>query len=172
MILEPGTFRVKDFRKPIPEYVTIAALIRQGLRCAESGVSLTPEDARRIKRDHRPALVARPYDTDAGDFIPPQHDPKFIDILLPEGHRKRTTGQIGEKRVSGRGSDVTEASRTVNIRAKHERFKVRQAEKIGQVYTPPPHGEGRKQTPSRRIPSRKFNSKGKCPFNRQKRKAG
>lgn len=89
MILQPGTFRVSDHRKDIPDRVVKEVL-------------------KRYRRDHRPALTDRPYDTVAGDFIPPQLDPNFIEIIEIAEHDRRTFGRKpgAEKTGSTRGSDI------------------------------------------------------------------
>ena len=98
-ILAPGTFKTSDFRKPIP-----AAVER--------------EVRKRYELDHRPALSTRPYDTEAGDFVPPQNDPRFIVLIESREHDERTFGRKAdaEKTVTTRGSDIGEAARVRNIR--------------------------------------------------------
>ena len=94
MILKAGTFRVRDYRKPIPARVKQAVI------------------AREFDFDHDPALVRRDYDTGAGDFIPPQNDPRHIIARRKAEHLEKTIGrkQGAERTVSTRGSDVGEAA--------------------------------------------------------------
>ena len=98
-ILAPGTFRVRDYRKPIP------AAVEKTVR-------------KRYELDHDPALTNRPYDTKAGDFIPPQHDPDFIFLREAASHDEKTFGRKAgaAKTVTTRGSDVGERARTKDIR--------------------------------------------------------
>lgn len=98
-ILAPGSFKVSDFRK------AISAPTEREVR-------------KRYQLDHRPALTDRPYDTDAGDFIPPQNDPTFIELIEKAAHAERTFGRKAgaEKTVTTRGSDVGERARTRDIR--------------------------------------------------------
>lgn len=99
MILEPGSFRVSDYRRPITA-------------AAERAVR------KRYELDHRPALTDRPYDTEAGDFIPPQNDPEHIDLIEARDHDERTFGRKADaaKTTTTRGSDVGERARTRDIR--------------------------------------------------------
>lgn len=94
-ILQPGTFKTSDYRKPIPNKVKLAVV------------------ARDFDVDHRPPLNARPYDTEAGDFIPPQHAPEFLEVVKHAEHDARTFGRKegAERTVTTRGSDVGEAKR-------------------------------------------------------------
>jgi hypothetical protein len=142
-ILQPGSFRVSDFRKPIPEKVK-----RQVV-------------ARGHEFDHDPALNARPYDTDAGDFIPPQHDPDFIVLRRNGEHDEKTFGRKegAERTVTTRGSDVGEAARITDIQLSEAIHKAAMASKRGEyrraaeiLATAPK----RKLKVKRKIPSRPF----------------
>lgn len=158
-ILPAGTFRVSDYRKPIPERVKRAALIiaARGAWLRLGGLILpdtdSPDEAMafmanqsgfghwlaemeaaaiigKIQFDHRPALENRPYDTEARDFIPPQHDPTKIDPILGEEHKARTSGATGQPY---RG-DVPMRARTRNLANKTEDQRERAAAKAGQAY--------------------------------------
>lgn len=114
-ILPAGTFRVSDYRKPIPEKVKRAVI------------------ARDHDFDHRPPLCDRDYDTEAGDFIPPQHDPNYIFPTTKGRHKELTTGRRegAEKTVTTRGSDVGERARTRDIRTDELLHKAKLASKAG-----------------------------------------
>lgn len=101
MILNPGEFVVRDYRKAIPNKVKLVVL------------------AREYEVDHDPALVNRPYDTEANDFVPAQNDPNFLVLRRREDHAEKTFGRKAgaEKTVTTRSSDVGEAKRTRDIKA-------------------------------------------------------
>lgn len=42
--------------------------------------------------DHEPALRLREINADGTDYIPPQHDPDYIDARCPESHAAKTHG--------------------------------------------------------------------------------
>lgn len=110
MILPAGSFRVQDYRKAIPDWVKVQVI----LNLVEAHLGLPSLDARELQFDHRPPLIARDYDTNAGDFIPPQNDPDYIFALRKAQHLEETTGRKegADKTVTTRGSDVGEAART------------------------------------------------------------
>jgi hypothetical protein len=113
MILAAGTFPVADYRKPITAAVKLAVMIRQGCK-ATDGVPFSIEDALKgqIQFDHDPALVTRPFDTEAGDFIPPQLEPAKIVARRVGEHLGKTTGRKegAERTVTTKGSDVGNAA--------------------------------------------------------------
>lgn len=106
-----------------------------------------------IEWDHTPPLALREWDEKAGDFIPPQNDPKFITITLKASHRAKTFGPGGERRITTAGSDIHAIAKVRRI-AKDpsggEEFRRRL------LARPPP--EEREQ-PRKKWPSRPFNSK-------------
>lgn len=141
MILEPGTFRVAEYRKPIPCAVKVQVHIDAWVKLIEQLMNglLRPaditlfRDASAIQYDHDPALTNRPYDTEAGDFIPRQHDPKHIVARGIREHLEKTTGRKhdAEKTVTTRGSDLGERSRTQDIKASEAVHRARIAVKSG-----------------------------------------
>jgi hypothetical protein len=153
-ILKVGGFRVSDYRRPIPNKVKLEVI------------------AREFDFDHDPALVNRPYDETAGDFIPPQNDSKFITARRKPEHAKKTYGREpgAEKTVTTRGSDVGEASRTKDIVASEAIHAARMASKAGD-YTKAAEllaaGRQRKKPTKRKIPSRPF-ARAKRPLREQK----
>jgi hypothetical protein len=155
-ILRAGTFKVSDFRKPIPNRVKLEVI------------------AREFDFDHDPALVNRDYDTEAGDFIPPQNDPKKITARRKAEHAKKNYGREpgAEKTVTTRGSDVGEAARMKDILASDAIHQARLASKAGD-YTKAAEllatGRARKKRPKRKIPSRPF-ARVKRPLQSQKTK--
>ena len=104
MILQPGEFNVSDYRKPIPNRVKLKVA------------------AREHEFDHRPPLCDRPYDTEAQDFIPPQHDPEHIEMIRADVHLERTTG-----RKAGAGKTATTIGSDIQERARSRRLQARQA---------------------------------------------
>lgn len=70
-------------------------------------------------------------DTEAGDFIPPQHDPAFIFLIEEAEHDQRTFGRKpgAAKTVTTRGSDVGERARTRRIVRREGAHKKRMAAK-------------------------------------------
>ena len=170
-ILEPGTFNVRDHRKAIPDWVKVATAIRMVMEMAASGrhVPDPAELARDLQYDHRPPLNARPFDTEAGDFIPPQNDPAHIDAILKAEHLQRTTGRNpgAEQTVTTRGSDVGEAAHIKDVQASEAIHKAKLASKAGdyeesaRILASVPRQRRKRLETKRKIPSR--------PFSKQKR---
>jgi hypothetical protein len=115
VVLKAGTFRVRDYRKPIPAKVKLAVI------------------AREFDFDHDPALLHRDYDTEAGDFIPPQNNPKHIIARRKTEHLEKTIGRKegAARTVSTRGSDVGEAARSRKIEARELVARASAASKAG-----------------------------------------
>ena len=140
MILEPGTFRVSDYRKAIPDLVKVVAAVRAAIKESQETASvLDCADAdfvgwvRNLQFDHRPPLCDRPYDTVVNDFVPPQNDPEHIVAVAKDEHLERTTGRKAgaEKTVTTRGSDVGERARTQAIKDTQAFHKAIMASKSG-----------------------------------------
>lgn len=114
-ILPAGSFSTSDFRKPIPWRVKQFVLLRD---CERAQLTIAEAAKGEIEYDHRPPLVTRDYDTDADDFIPPQHDPAHIFACRKAKHDERTFGRKdgAAKTVTTRGSDIGEAARTRRLR--------------------------------------------------------
>jgi hypothetical protein len=174
-ILPAGTFKISDYRKPIPDRVKLQVMLdlfHEWFGCG-GAFELSP-DAADYQFDHDPALVNRDYDTKAGDFIPPQNDSDHIKAILRGNHDKKTFGREpgAEKTVTTRGSDVGEAARTKDIRASEALHQAALASKAGD-YTKAAEllaaGRERKKRPKRQIPSRPF-ARVKRPLQRQKSK--
>lgn len=146
------TAHVGDRRKPIPLKIKLQALCRQA-RCASCGEKLGTLESTEF--DHRPALVARPFDEATNDFIPPQLDPDHIECLHVDCHLVRTTGRHkgASRTVTTRGSDLGEAARTLKISAKHAEFRSRILRKDDKT-------EERKS----KWPKRKFESRKRARF--------
>ncbi len=113
-ILRAGKFRVGDHRKDIPESVKKAV-------------------RKRYRYDHRPALQDRDFDTETGDFIPPQHDPACIDLIEDGQHDFRTFGRApgAEQTVTTRGSDSHNRKHRRNVRDSEAIHRAKLAEKDG-----------------------------------------
>lgn len=114
-ILPAGTFRVSDYRKPVPESVKRDVV------------------ARDYDFDHRPPLCDRPYDTEARDFIPPQNDPAHIFATPKAKHKQLTFGRKegAAVTVTTRGSDVGERARTRDIKTSEAIHQAALASKAG-----------------------------------------
>ncbi|WP_316159705.1 hypothetical protein [Bradyrhizobium sp. SZCCHNRI3042] len=178
MILEPGTFRVSDYRKAIPTLVKLQCLlvaIAKGTIPHQKRHTFEPAvDAEHLRFDHRPPLEARPYDTEAGDFVPPQNDPAHLEAITDEDHDFRTFGRKpgAEATVTTRGSDAGEAARIRNIKdstARHEAIMAAKAGLANNDMAAVLEGlapAAKRQWPKQTIPSRPFNSKGRRKFGR------
>lgn len=134
MILAAGTFRVSEYRKEPSRGVYLAVIIQQEYK-APDGIPFTIDDALigNVQIDHNPALLNRPYDTEAGDFIPPQHQLDKLVALRKGQHLQKTTGRKegASSTVTTRGSDVGEAKRTRDIAANNAVHQATMASKAG-----------------------------------------
>lgn len=159
-ILPAGSFRVRDYRKDIPLSVKLAVIIRQK-SCDVDGTPFEETDVGKINFDHRPALEARPYDTGARDFIPPQFDPVHIFAIRKAKHDERTFGRKegAEKTVTTRGSDVGERARARKIRDTERLHQAAMAVKIGN-HTHAAQLRGALEKTSRLTQKRKLQSRG------------
>lgn len=159
-ILVAGTFKTSKYRKAIPLRVMLAVIVRavketwekDDLTKAWLDEMIAACLAGEIRFDHRPALAERDYDTDARDFIPPQHAPDKIDAILAENHNVRTFGAYGEPQ---RG-DLTNRARVKEIANNHEDFKERQAAKAGLTHERRTVPKRKKSPPKRKIANRGF----------------
>lgn len=134
MILEPGTFKVAEYRKAIPAAVKVQVILNYVASKIGGDESLVPSwSANDIEFDHCPALCDRPYDTMSGDFIPPQNDPVYIIAKQAAVHDEKTFGRKAGAAVTvtTRGSDVGERARTSDIRARQAVHNARLALKAG-----------------------------------------
>lgn len=160
MILEPGSFRVKDYRRAIPWKIKAQAI----LIAAQSEMPWIHKinDVNELEFDHRPRLEERRYDTVKGDFEPPQHDPDGIEPLPKALHAERTFGRkVGaEKTVTTRGSDLGEAARIRQIKDTEAISAARLASKRGDYEGAAKLLSGVKSKkrlkPKRKWPTRKF----------------
>ncbi len=140
VILDPGSFRVSDYRKSMSWRVKCAALMahfRTVVKCQVYGAQIDIElyelPLEHIEFDHYPALCDRPFDTDAQDFIPPQNDPEFIIPREQSAHLEKTTGRkVGAaKTVTTLGSDLGNRRKTADIRAREAYHRAALASKAG-----------------------------------------
>lgn len=100
-------------RKRIPLAAKLeAVLLRLGF---------TREQIRLIEWDHNPPLAMRAIDPETGDFIPHQHDPEFLEPMLPEQHAEKTHGKKG---VAGSG-DISRISKAKRLAEQEEEFRRR-----------------------------------------------
>lgn len=166
-ILAPGTFRVSDYRKPIPERVKRAALVLAARKIALHSEEVEGEltalflavMAGKVEFDHRPPLQDRPYDTEAREFTPPQLSPWHIDPVPDAEHIARTVGAHGR---TERG-DADRRKRVRSLANKTEAERVRAAAKAGQHYEPRtdiPEPTKGSQKPRAKIRSRGFEKGG------------
>lgn len=143
-ILKAGTFKVSDYRKAIQPKTKVACCLRQDGHCA-CGKKLEPDN---IEFDHDPSLNQRDYDTEAGDFIPPQGDPEFITARHGDCHKVKTNGPGGERRIHTRGSDKSEPRRLDKISVAHTEFRERL------LKPKEPKAERKSKWPKRPMPKR------------------
>ena len=148
-VLTAGTFRVADYRQHMPDKVKLAVI------------------AREFEFDHEPALCHRDYDTTAGDFIPPQHDPQYIVPRRKSEHLEKTTGRKpgAERTATTRGSDIGEARRTRDISITDAMHRAKMASKAGRfdeaasILASVRERKGKHRRTKRKIPSRPFNAR-------------
>lgn len=156
-ILPAGTFKVSDYRKPMPERVKRQALTRTILLrfapvVTQSGDPKELADSfwnylkgmnvsaitGLMRFDHRPPLQDRPYDTTLRDFVPRQNDPEHIEAVPDCEHDARTFGAPGR---TERG-DADRRKRVRSLANKTENERERRAAKVGQKHErrdiPPP----------------------------------
>jgi hypothetical protein len=158
VILDPGDFIVKKYRKPIPEWIKRQLAFEAG----RDEILPRNTDMRDVEFDHDPSLNSRPYDTEIGDFIPAQHDKDYILPRLRKDHAEKTFGRKAdaEKTVTTRGSDVGEAARIKRMNARQKLSEVRLAAKAGDPQALA-HllGVEKPKRPRSKIPSRPFPKK-------------
>lgn len=168
-ILPAGTFKVSDYRKPIPERAKRGAIawtmrsLAMGGGDVEGKLSALAIAVERgeVQFDHRPPLQDRPYDTEAGDFQPPQNDPKRIEAITGEEHKARTVGAPGR---TERG-DADRRARVRSLANKTEDERERAAAKAGQVYER--RGDIPVPTKKSKRPKAKIRSRGFAPGKRK-----
>jgi hypothetical protein len=144
-----GSFRVADYRQHMPDKVKLAVI------------------AREFEFDHEPALCHRDYDTAAGDFIPPQNDPRYIVARKKAEHLEKTTGRKpgAERTATTRGSDVGEAKRMRDIRTTDAIHRAKMASKGGRyeeaaaILASVKEPKGKHRRIKRKIPSRPLNAR-------------
>lgn len=158
MILEPGTFRVNEYRKPIPTWVKLQSLYNAAIDEA------LPRnlDVRNLQFDHDPPLLARPYDDEVRDFVPGQNDPAYISPLLRADHLHKTTGRKpgAERTIHNRGSDRGEAAHVKAVLSTEKLHQAKLAAKAGDNDALK-HllGVEKPKRPRSKIPSRPFPKK-------------
>ena len=117
-----GKVRTGDFRKPIPMGIRLRACL---LLLGFSEEEINTPGA--IQWDHSLALVNREFDEEAGDWVPAQHDPRFIAPMSKFRHAEKTYGPGNEKRIHKRLSDISEPLRLDRLSEDHEAFRRRLA---------------------------------------------
>ncbi len=139
-------FRVSDHRKAIPMGVKLeACLLLLGFTLRQ----IRSKGA--IQWDHSPCLKDRKWDAKAGDFVPAQHDPRFIAPMLKTAHRAKTFGPGGVLTIHSRNSDISEPKRIARISEKHADFQRR-------LMTPDKQADEKPRSKPK-WPSRPFNCK-------------
>jgi hypothetical protein len=149
MIFKAGKFRVSDYRRAIPHKVKLAVI------------------AREFEFDHDPALLNRDYDSTAGDFIPPQHDPQYIVPRRKSEHLEKTTGRKpgAIRTATTRGSDIGEARRIRDITITDAMHRAKMASKAGRfdeaasILASVRERKGKHRRTKRKIPSRPWNAR-------------
>lgn len=139
------TPKTSEVRKAIPMRVKLAVLASQA-RCAVCGEKLG--SLADLQFDHRPPLVAREWNAEAGDYIPPQNDPEAMQAVHSDCHLYRTTGRKpGATKKTSLG-DMGEAAKSRRIQEQQEAFRRRLLAK----------DQGESKPPSR-WPKRKMQSR-------------
>lgn len=168
-ILPAGSFRVSDYRKAIPTKVQILCAVRKfseafsigsdGVKCQDKPLA---EWVDSLRFDHRPPLQDRPYDTEKGDFDPPQNDPDYIEAIVDKVHDQRTFGRKAdaEHTVTTVGSDAHNRSHGKRLRDREALHKARMAMKAGdpkalaETLGVPPREKRKRKIPSRPFPKK------------------
>lgn len=115
-------------RKNIPKSVDRIILRRQKYKCAKCGEPLSPFP---LRRDHRPPLSEREVNEDRTDYIPPQLDPAYIEIIHANCHDIRTFGSGGTTRIETRSGDMGRLHHNRRAKAKHESHEAIMRAKYG-----------------------------------------
>ncbi len=143
MILDPGSFRVADYRKAMSWRVKCEAMMwyffdlidyaRVNGYQKPLNIGICSLPLSEIEFDHDPALTNRPYDTEAGDFIPQQNDPRYIVPKARAIHDQKTFGRVAgaAKTVTTRSSDVGERARTADLKVSTGRHRAAMERKAG-----------------------------------------
>lgn len=123
-------------RPYMPEAIKRAAIVHNMERnegkliCAETGMQISSIDVGtgKIAFDHSPALALRrripgingeePDDTDASSYEPHANDPRYLDVVLVEGHAYRTN----KKRGLNRG-DQTQIAHGRKVRSSMQKHR-------------------------------------------------
>lgn len=86
------TRRPRPRRRSIPMKVKRLVLKRQHGLCKCGCGRIMGGDIEITHYDHEPALALRAVNRRGTDFVPPQHDPAYIDARCPESHLVKTSG--------------------------------------------------------------------------------
>lgn len=145
-------------RPPIPCKVKLQVLINQHGRSKIGKERLGTVDNTHF--DHRPPLEARKFDTAKWDTVPAANDPAHIQAITVEQHDKLTNGPGGTTRITTRGSDTGERSRTRNIRRSHDEHQaVMEAKAAGRPRPKPTKPKQKIRSQSSFPSGRKFESR-------------
>lgn len=149
----------KDWKRPpIPCRVKLQVLINQEGRSTVDRARLGKIEDTHF--DHRPSLESRKFDTKAWDTVPPANDATHIEAITVEQHDRRTNGPGGTTRITTRGSDTGERSRTRNIRRNFDDHQaVMEAKATGRPRPKPTKSKRKIQGRSSFGPGRKFESR-------------
>lgn len=146
-------------RPAMPKGVKAAVFVRQGGKCAESGVKLGSIGGVPFEYDHRPGLWERKFDTEArngkGDTIPASNDPEFIQAIAVTAHKARSAIDTGrrskEDRITGRTKTRDKSARFAPPPRGVEVLRPAEPEKKpGRSYTWPKRGLKSRNTLRRR----------------------
>lgn len=101
-------------RKPVPTRIQLHAALRQ--------LGLEPDEC---ELDHDPALGTRAVNADGTDWDPPQHDVRYL-VWRPEpGHKTKTFGPGGEKRITTAGGDIHRIAKLRRLTSEQEEHRRR-----------------------------------------------
>ena len=107
--------KTSDHRKHIPIGVRLhACLLLLGFT--------EDEISGGVEWHHDPALCLRVVDKKTGLLVPHPNDPGFIRPMRKADHKVRTFGPGAERRITTRGSDVSEPRRIERMAERHKEF--------------------------------------------------
>jgi hypothetical protein len=137
--------RVKDLRRRIPMKVKLeAALLQLGL------------DPKTAECDHDPALGRRVINEDGTDFVPPQHDPRYLRWREKQQHRVKTSGRKGTSKLSIGMGDIQEIKKADRILKEQEKFRSRLLAKDPRPRSAGAPSETSTKRPTKSWPKRAF----------------
>jgi hypothetical protein len=107
-------------RRAIPKRVKMIVAVRQAWLCkCGCGLEIGLAVKSGTQWDHEPALRLRDIAPDGKDYIPPQHDPDYIDARCESSHAAKTHGSG----ATTAGSDIGKIKKE-RARSRKPKFKM------------------------------------------------